>query len=93
MQIKIRDSKYGPALVIQTLETGGGYTLGFRVDPTTRLIDIYKELDSLFTVYSVTPTFGVTYEQKNVKILEYANSAEILPIHAFLFYFVGSART
>lgn len=65
-QIKIRDSKYGPALVIQTLETGGGYTLGFRVDPPARLVEVYKELDSLFTVYSMKPIFGVTYEQQNV---------------------------
>ncbi|XP_031624811.1 Bardet-Biedl syndrome 5 protein homolog [Contarinia nasturtii] len=62
--IKIRDSKYGHALVIQTLETGGGYTLGFRVDPAARLVDVYKELDSLFSVYSATPIFGVTYERK-----------------------------
>lgn len=65
-QIKIRDSKYGPALVVQTLETGGGYTLGFRVDPAARLVEVFKELDSLFTVYSMTPIFGVTYEQQNV---------------------------
>lgn len=65
-QIKIRDSKYGPALVVQTLETGGGYTLGFRVDPAARLVEVYKELDSLFTVYSVKPIFGVTYEQQTV---------------------------
>lgn len=67
-QIKIRDSKYGHALVIQTLETGGGYTLGFRVDPAVRLVDVYKELDSLFSVYSATPIFGVTYQRKEVHI-------------------------
>lgn len=53
-------------MVIQTLETGGGYTLGFRVDPAARLVDVYKELDSLFSVYSSTPIFGVTYERKEV---------------------------
>lgn len=65
-QIKIRDSKYGPALVIQTLETAGGYTLGFRIDPASRLVDVYKEIDSLFSVYSESPIFGVTYERKEV---------------------------
>lgn len=65
-QIKIRDSKYGPALVVQTLETGGGYTLGFRVDPTTRLVEVYKELESLFSLFLVKPVFGVTFERKNV---------------------------
>lgn len=65
-QIKIRDSKYGHALVIQTLDTSSGYTLGFRVDPAARLVEVYKELDSLFSVYSVNPIFGVTYERKKV---------------------------
>lgn len=65
-QIKIRDSKYGQALVIQTLDTSSGYTLGFRVDPAARLVEVYKELDSLFSVYSVNPIFGVTYERKKV---------------------------
>lgn len=65
-QIKIRDSKYGHALVIQTLDTAGGYTLGFRVDPAARLVDVYKELDSLFSVYAATPIFGVTYERREV---------------------------
>lgn len=65
-QIKIRDSKYGHALVIQTLDTSSGYTLGFRVDPAARLVEVYKEIDSLFSVYSANPIFGVTYERKKV---------------------------
>lgn len=58
-------------MVIQTLETGGGYTLGFRVDPAARLVDVYKELDSLFSVYSATPIFGVSYERKEVDIQKF----------------------
>lgn len=68
-QIKIRDSKYGHALVIQSLESGGGYTLGFRVDPAARLVDVYKELDSLFSVYAATPIFGVVFVRKEVNRL------------------------
>lgn len=78
-QIKIRDSKYGHALVIQTLETGGGYTLGFRVDPAARLVDVYKELDSLFNVYSTNPIFGVTYERREVW-------KHIIFLHFFFFF-------
>ncbi|XP_055850153.1 Bardet-Biedl syndrome 5 protein homolog [Episyrphus balteatus] len=60
--IKIRDSKYGDALVVQTSEiSGGGYVLGFRIDPPERLIELYKELSSLFIVYSAKPNFGVQY--------------------------------
>ncbi|XP_052869232.1 Bardet-Biedl syndrome 5 protein homolog [Anopheles cruzii] len=60
--VRIRESKYGPALVVQTLETGGSYVLGFRIDPPERLGDVYKELLSLHSVYTETPVFGVVYE-------------------------------
>lgn len=36
--------------------------LGFRIDPLDRLRDVYKELSSLYAIYSVTPIFGVFYE-------------------------------
>lgn len=61
-QIRLRDSKYGPALVIQTHFTAGNYVLGFRIDPLDRLRDVYKELSSLYAIYSRTPIFGVFYE-------------------------------
>ena len=35
--IRIRDSKFGAALVIETTPRSGGYVLGFRVDPQDRL--------------------------------------------------------
>ncbi|CAD6991773.1 unnamed protein product [Ceratitis capitata] len=60
--IRIRESKYGPALVIQTAETGGGYVLGFRIDPVERLNDIYRELVSFHAIYSENPNFGVCYD-------------------------------
>ncbi|TMW53337.1 hypothetical protein DOY81_001541 [Sarcophaga bullata] len=60
--IRIRESKYGPALVIQTAETGGGYVLGFRIDPSERLTEIYQELISLHSVFTENPNFGVVYE-------------------------------
>lgn len=31
--VKVRDSKFGPALVIETTPASGGYVLGFKVDP------------------------------------------------------------
>ncbi|KAL1385334.1 hypothetical protein pipiens_012965 [Culex pipiens pipiens] len=62
--VRIRESKYGPALVIQTLETAGSYVLGFRIDPQDKLTDVYKELLSLHSVYTETPLFGVFYEPK-----------------------------
>lgn len=65
-QVRVRESKYGPALVVNTLDSAGGYVLGFRVDPPERLRQVYKEMTSLFAIYSVTPIFGVFYEQKQV---------------------------
>ncbi|XP_067615873.1 Bardet-Biedl syndrome 5 protein homolog [Eurosta solidaginis] len=62
VHIRIRDSKYGAALVIQTAETGGGYVLGFRIDPFERLNEVYKELTSLHAIYSENPNFGVRYD-------------------------------
>jgi len=59
--IRIRDSKFGPALVVETSRESGGYILGFRIDPAERLNDVYKELLSLHKVYSVTPIFGVDF--------------------------------
>mmetsp|Transcript_7026 Transcript_7026/g.8039 ORF Transcript_7026/g.8039 Transcript_7026/m.8039 type:complete len:358 (+) Transcript_7026:317-1390(+) len=59
--IRIRDSKFGPALVIETTPRSGGYILGFRVDPQERMRDIYKEIQSLWQVFSVNPIFGVEF--------------------------------
>jgi hypothetical protein len=60
-QIKVRDSKFGPALVLETTKDSGGYVLGFRIDPAEKLADIQKELLSLHKIYSVTPVFGVDF--------------------------------
>lgn len=64
VNLRIRESKYGLALVIQTAQTAGNYVLGFRIDPQEKLHEVYKELSSLFAVYSQTPIFGVNYELK-----------------------------
>ncbi|KAF5292903.1 hypothetical protein FQR65_LT11155 [Abscondita terminalis] len=60
--IRIRDSKFGKALVIICTEGSGGYILGFRVDPEDKLNVVFKELSSLFTVYAANPIYGIEYE-------------------------------
>jgi Bardet-Biedl syndrome 5 protein len=47
--IKVRDSKYGTALVIETSEFSGGYILGFRVE---NVEEVYQEATNLFKTYS-----------------------------------------
>lgn len=64
INLRIRESKYGLALVIQTAQTAGNYVLGFRIDPSEKLHEVYKELSALFAVYSQTPIFGVNYDFK-----------------------------
>jgi Bardet-Biedl syndrome 5 protein len=48
--IRIRDSKFGPALVIETTARSGGYILGFRVDPVDKMQDVFQEISSLHKV-------------------------------------------
>lgn len=74
-KIQVRDSKFGPALVIIVSEQSGGYLLGFRIDPEDRLGAVYKELISLHSVYSQNPIFGVEYSLKDqVKYNVYLNN-------------------
>lgn len=73
--IELRNSKYGLALVIKCKERGGGYILGFRIDPSERLAEIYKELTSLHVVYTDNPILGIDYEKKKATV-EQNNSPE-----------------
>ena len=54
--VRIRDSKYGTALVLETSEFSGGYVIGFRVE---QLEEAYTEICSLFKTFLMTPFFGV----------------------------------
>merc|ERR1719161_1383268 len=59
--IRIRDSKFGPAMVIETTPSSGGYILGFRADPVEHLEEVYTQVNNLWRVFSATPIFGVEY--------------------------------
>lgn len=63
ISVRIRESKYGLALVVQTSATAGNYVLGFRIDPQERLHEAYKEISSLHSVYSEKPIFGVNFDR------------------------------
>ncbi|XP_041478439.1 Bardet-Biedl syndrome 5 protein homolog [Lytechinus variegatus] len=64
--VKIRDSKFGLALVVETSVQSGGYVLGFRLDPAEKLQEIVKEIQSLHRVYSTNPILGVEFEVDDV---------------------------
>ena len=57
----MRDSRFGPALVIETTPRSGSYVLGFRCDPPEALQAVYKEISSLHQVFSTNPIFGVDF--------------------------------
>ncbi|CAD5110720.1 DgyrCDS92 [Dimorphilus gyrociliatus] len=59
---RIRDSKFGLAFVIESSQASGAYVLGFRIDPSERLHEVCKEIQSLHKVYAACPMFGVQYE-------------------------------
>eukprot|EP00949_MAST-11_sp_MAST-11-sp1_P004391 g4391.t1 len=59
--IRVRSSRFGPALVVETRPGSGGYLLGFRLDPPDRLDEVYSQIESLYGIYSKKPFFGVEF--------------------------------
>ena len=59
--VRVRTSKFGPALVVETRASTGGYLLGFRVDPHERLDEVYNTLRTLYQVYADSPVFGIVF--------------------------------
>eukprot|EP00943_MAST-04B_sp_MAST-4B-sp1_P003945 g3945.t1 len=60
--VRIRDSKFGLALVIQTRKEGGGYILGFRVDGENMLNRLHDEVVSMYEIYANKPNFGIEFD-------------------------------
>ena len=66
--IKVRDSKFGHALVIETSPRSGGYILGFRMDPMEALTRTFQEIKTLHAVYATSPIFGVAYDAEKAVV-------------------------
>jgi Bardet-Biedl syndrome 5 protein len=64
--IRLRESKFGRALVIETYQKSGGYILGFRLDPVDKLEETYGELKKLWEIYAANPNFGVSFTFEDV---------------------------
>lgn len=71
-QVRVRESKFGLALVIESSEMSGGYVLGFRIDPADRLQEVLKEIQSLHAAYSTKPIFGVDYTKAEEVLFSYS---------------------
>ncbi|XP_073984686.1 Bardet-Biedl syndrome 5 protein isoform X2 [Rhodnius prolixus] len=59
--VKIRDSRFGAALVVESRAGSGAYVLGFRIDPLSRLHNVAKELVSMYEIHSANPELGVEF--------------------------------
>ena len=54
--MRVKDSKYGTALVLHTSDFSGAYVLGFRVED---IPGVFAELESLLNSHAKKPVFGV----------------------------------
>ncbi|XP_012137689.1 Bardet-Biedl syndrome 5 protein isoform X2 [Megachile rotundata] len=60
-KLAVKNSKFGPTLVIVSTEFSGSYVLGFRVDPPAKLYTLHKEISTLLKTFEKSPIFGVDY--------------------------------
>uniref|UniRef100_A0A7E5A161 Bardet-Biedl syndrome 5 protein homolog n=1 Tax=Panagrellus redivivus TaxID=6233 RepID=A0A7E5A161_PANRE len=61
---RVRDSRFGFALVIETSVHSGEYILGFRIDPEDRLEAACKTIQALHAAYLASPIFGVQHKKE-----------------------------
>ena len=59
--IKMRDSKFGEALVLETFPKAGGYILGFKIDSKDKLTEVMQEVVNLHKIFATSPIFGVKF--------------------------------
>lgn len=98
--IRVRESKFGPALVVETTPRSGGYILGFKIDPKETLDYVFKEISSLWQVFSASPVFGVFHaieeggynapRLSNEEDVEIVDSGERGDLHAM--YYADSSK-
>ena len=57
--VRVRESKFGPALVLSSSQSSGGFVFGFRVHPPPRLTHVHRTLLHLYNVFAAEPVLGV----------------------------------
>ncbi|KAI1721256.1 bardet-Biedl syndrome 5 protein [Ditylenchus destructor] len=65
---RVRDSRFGHALVIETSLQSGEYILGFRIDPEERLETVCRAIQALHSAFQKSPTFGVQFTRDHVDL-------------------------
>ncbi|KAL3118539.1 hypothetical protein niasHT_000304 [Heterodera trifolii] len=61
---RIRDSRFGHALVLETSLRSGEYILGFQIKPEERLEFTCKAVQALLSAFQSSPIFGVQYSRQ-----------------------------
>mmetsp|Transcript_5108 Transcript_5108/g.13797 ORF Transcript_5108/g.13797 Transcript_5108/m.13797 type:complete len:421 (-) Transcript_5108:980-2242(-) len=59
---KVRDSKFGTALVLESSKSSGAYVWNFKVEPKEALDFLCKQIISLWTAYNQNVFFGIDTE-------------------------------
>lgn len=100
--VKVRESKFGAAFVIETSAHAGPYVLGFRVDPAEKLQDVFKEVSSLWRLYSQQPILGVEFLLEEVpsnieditvkRVQDGADMIENIATDAFAAYYADEGQ-
>ena len=63
-KVRVKESKFGKALVVETQPRCGGYILGFKIHPPEKLDGVLDEILSLFNLFSKAPIFGVDFHKE-----------------------------
>uniref|UniRef100_A0A7S3K498 BBSome complex member BBS5 PH domain-containing protein n=1 Tax=Aureoumbra lagunensis TaxID=44058 RepID=A0A7S3K498_9STRA len=59
--VRIQQSKFGQALVLETTPRAGGYVLGFRIDPKKQLEATVQEINSMRAAFTKRPILGIFF--------------------------------
>lgn len=102
LSVRVRESKFGQALVVETQPTSGGYVLGFKVEPEDKMAKVFDEINALWQVYSAEPILGVQFTVedaarplKDMTITRKQDDVEILDTDtsdAFAAYYADDSR-
>ena len=78
--LKTTATKFGPVLVVMTTQLSGGFTLGFRIDPQEKMDDVYKELSSVWAIFSKKPLLGIScnFDLEHAKTLEQVTESRVV---------------
>eukprot|EP00039_Didymoeca_costata_P002624 m.61518 g.61518 ORF g.61518 m.61518 type:complete len:352 (+) comp11421_c0_seq1:191-1246(+) len=64
LNLSHKDTKYGKTMVVKCTKTGGGYTLGFRIDPPERVVEVTTQVTGMLGIFKATPILGVDFQRE-----------------------------